>query len=182
MARTYSWLPRLAEIRKAAAGSTRSHWSRAQLQDLFQIQQSPATRLMDVMPTVKMNVGLFVEREALLAFLDKVREVEDVPKLMGELKAAKNAPTRRNLRSLVQRDVGPVGFEGMPANLALERGRMSIQFDTLDQLVETEFFNARLIQDHLEEYARRFEPIKDVKPNADADEVKRMFAELTTAV
>jgi len=185
MARTFSWIQRVNEIRRTVTDSVRSVYTRAELQELFQIQQSPATRLMDVLPTVRMNMGLLVTREELKAFLDRVEASEDVTGLMRQMKKEKTAPSRRKLRSLVRRDVAPVGFEGMPANLTLERGYMGIKFDTLDELVTTEFYVARLLQDELEEFARRFEPVVEREPNRDKEEVERMFAEIdatTTSV
>lgn len=178
MARTHSWLPRLHEIRRTVAGSTRSHYTRAELQDLFQLQQSPTQRLMDAMPTVRMNMGLLVERDALVSFLDLVRDTDDVTGLMKKLRADKRAPSRRNLRSFVRREFGQVSFDGMPENLKIERGNLSIQFDTLDELVETEFYVAKLLQDELEEFARRYEPIPEKKADVDVEEVKRMFEAL----
>lgn len=178
MPRTHSWIPRLHEIRSTVAASTRSHYTRSDLQHLFQIQQSPAQRLMDALPTVKMNMGLLVDRDALVSFLDQVREADDVAGLMKKLRAEKRAPSRRNLRSFVRREFGPVSFEGMPANLQLERGRLSIQFDTLDELVETEFYVAKLLQDELEEFAHRYEPVPEKKADADVGEVAKLFATL----
>lgn len=125
-------------------------------------------------------MGLLVDRDALVSFLDLVRDTEDVTGLMKQLRADKRAPSRHNLRSFVRREFGPVSFDGMPANLQLERGRLNIQFDTLDELVETEFYVAKLLNDELEEFARRYEPLPEKKADQDAGEVAKLFATLKT--
>lgn len=178
MARPITWLPRLHEIRRSVAGSVRSHYTRSELEALFQIQQGAASRLMEIVPTLKVNSGYLADRDGLLAFLDKVMEAEDVTILMRQLKAEKNAPSRRSVRSMVRRDTAPVSLAGTPDTLRMSRGHLEIEFGTVQELATTLYILARILDDDLEEFARQYEPIKAETMNEDADEVERMFYEL----
>lgn len=178
MARPITWLPRLHEIRRSVADSVRSHYTRAELEALFQIQQGAASRLMEVIPTLKVNSGYLAEREGLLSFLDKVAEAEDVTNLMRGLRAEKNAPSRRSVRRMVRRDTSPVSLAGTPDTLRLARGHLEINFETMEELVNTLYMLARILDDDLEEFAHQYEPVKANEIDEGREDVKRLFAEL----
>jgi hypothetical protein len=178
MARPITWLPRLHEIRRSVADSVRSHYTRSELEVLFQIQQGAASRLMEVVPTLRVNSGYLAEREGLLAFLDRISETDDVTTLMRRLRAEKKAPSRRSVRSMVRRDRTPVSLAGVPDALRLARGHLKIDFETTEDLVRTLYILARILDDDLEEFARVYEPVKKNEVNEAVEDVKRMFAEL----
>jgi hypothetical protein len=178
MARPITWLPRLHEIRRSVDNSVRSHYTRTELEVLFQIQQGAASRLLEIVPTLKVNTGYLAEREGLLAFLDKVSETDDVTTLMRRLRAEKKAPSRRSVRSMVRRDTSPVSLAGMPDSLRVERGHLQIDFETMEELVTNLFMLARILDDDLEEFAHQYEPIKTNAVNEEAEDLKRMFADL----
>lgn len=161
------------------AGSVRSHYTRSELEVLFQIQQGAASRLMEIVPTLKVNTGYLAEREGLLAFLDRVSEADDVTTLMRRLRAEKKAPTRRKMRNMVRRDTSPVSLAGMPDTLRVDRGHLEIDFETMEELVQTLYILARILDDDLEEFTRVYEPPKTNVVNEEEGEVKRMFAELS---
>ena len=178
MARTCSWLQRLPEIRRRVAENVRSHYTREDLQELFEVQRSPAGRLLEALPTVTVNSSHLVESGALLKFLDRVKETDDVSALLNTMRNERRAPSRRKLRSLVRRTYAPVGFEGLPDNLELRPGYMGIQYETIDQLVETQLLVAKLLSDELDEFSRRYEPKPPQQEDEDAAEVRRLFASL----
>lgn len=178
MARPITWLPRLHEIRRSVADSVRSHYTRRELEALFQIQQGAASRLLEIVPTLKVNGSHLAEREGLLAFLDRISEADDVTTLMRRLKAEKNAPSRRSVRTMVRRDTSPVSIAGIPEALKLERGHLSIDFGDMEELAQALYILARILDDDLEEFARVYEPIKTSEVDDGSEDVKRMFAEL----
>lgn len=178
MARPITWLPRLHEIRRSVANSVRSHYTRRELEVLFQIQQGAASRLLEIVPTLPVNGSYLAEREGLLGFLDKVMEAEDVTTLMRRLKAEKQAPTRRSVRSMVRRDTSPVSVTGLPETIRLARGHLEINFETMEEFVETLHMLARILNDDLEAFAHEYEPVKPDEIDQDREDVKRMFAEL----
>jgi len=178
MARPITWLPRLHEIRRSVADSVRSHYTRKELEALFQIQQGAASRLLEIVPTLKINGSYLAEREGMLAFLDKVQETDDVTTLMRRLRAEKNSPPRRAVRQMVRRDTSPVSLAGLPDSLRLTRGHLKIKFETLEDLVNTLYLLARILDDDLEAFAEKYEPIRTKTVNEEAEDVRRMFAEL----
>lgn len=178
MARPITWLERVPEIRRSVADSVRSHYTRRELEALFQVQQGAASRLLEIVPTLKVNGSYLAEREGLLAFLDRISETDDVTTLMRRLKAEKRAPSRRSVRTMVRRDTAPVSLAGMPDTLKLERGRMEINFETIEELVQTLYVLARILDDDLEEVARLYEPEKSNEVDEGREDVRRMFAEL----
>src|SRR5436305_294631 len=105
MARPLSWLPRLPEIRRLVKNSVRSHYERADLQRLFQIQPRSAQALIRaISPSATVGQSYLVARADLEAFLDHVAEGRDPASLL----AARSAPApRRRLRELVQVDEIP---------------------------------------------------------------------------
>lgn len=178
MARPITWLSRLHEIRRSVANSVRSHYTRRELETLFQIQQGAASRLLEIVPTLPVNGSYLAEREGLLSFLDRVSETDDVTTLMRRLREEKQTPTRRKVRSMVRRDTAPVGVAGLPSALNLTRGHLEISFETLDELVGSLYLLARILDDDLEAFAREYEPIKEESVNEEAQDLRRMFAEL----
>lgn len=178
MARPITWLPRLHEIRRSVAESVRSHYTRAELEALFQVQQGAASRLMEVIPTLKVNGSYLAEREGILTFLDHVAEADDVTTLMRRLRAEKKAPARRSVRNMIRRDHPAASLAGMPDALRVERGRLAISFGTMEELVNTLYILARILDDDLDEFADRYEPHKENVANEEAEDLRRMFAEL----
>lgn len=178
MARPITWLPRLHEIRRSVANSVRSHYTRAELETLFQVQQGAASRLMEVIPTLKVNGGYLAEREGLLGFLERISDAEDVTTLMRELRADKNAPTRRSVRHMVRRDTSPVSLAGTPDTLRLARGHLEVDFKTMEELVGTLYTLARILDEDLEEFARAYEPTKADEIDEGKKEVEQLFADL----
>ena len=179
MARPISWLPRLHEIRRSIAGSVRSHYTRRDLEHLFQLQTSAASALLDLLPTTGLGSAQLVEREALLAFLDRVQETEDVPALLRNLRENRPPASRRKIRFLVQRDAEPPSLDALPAGLTVERGRIEVQFQTLEGLATVIMQVAQWLDADPEGFAEAYEPKPD-KPEitGEVGELAALFAEL----
>ena len=178
MARPLSWLPRLHEIRQSVAISVRSHYTRAELEVLFQIQPRAAARMLEILPTNLVGTSKLIARETLAAFLDRVKDADDVTALMEQIRAEKNAPSRRKLRHLVQRDYDPMSVYGIPETLKLKRGHLEINFETMEQLSETLVSLAKILEDDLDEFTRLYEPRKMEEKDESAAEVRALFEEL----
>lgn len=175
MARPITWLPRLHEIRRRVADSVRSHYTRRELEVLFQIQQGAASRLLEIVPTLPVNGSYLAEREGLLSFLDKVAETDDVTSLMRRLREEKQTPTRRSVRRMVRRDTAPVSLAGVPDALRLDRGHVQIHFETMEELVNALWILARILDDDLEEFTRQYEPIKPQETDQAAEDMKTLM-------
>ena len=171
MPRPVSWLPRLHEIRRSVANSVRSHYARQALELLFELQPRAAQKLLGMLPTVQVGTSRLVEREALHAFLDRVHQAEDTSSVIQAAREEKQEVSRRKLRSLVQYDHTPVTFASLPSNLTLERGRMEVRFQTVEELAEAMYFLARVLEGEGEEFAQEFEPERPERLAPDADTV-----------
>ena len=145
MPRPVSWLPRLHEIRRSVANSVRSHYGRRDLEQLFELQHRAAQKLIEMLPTVKIGTSLLVERDALLVFLDRVREAEDVGALFEQVRAEKAGVSRKKVRALVPRDTEPATLSSLPDSIALSRGRLEVSFGTVEQLAEAMFALAKVL-------------------------------------
>ena len=157
MARTLSWLDRLFAISHTVEGSSRSHYDRKHLQELFEIQPRSAQSLMTAMPIVSVGNTHLVEREELLVFLRQLAEAENPTQAFASLRSQPLKTDRRKLRALFLQDVSS-DINSLPDGLLITLGRVAVDFQTVDQLAETMIYLAALLQDHLEEFALRFEP------------------------
>jgi hypothetical protein len=156
--RPISWLPRLHEIRRTVSHSVRSHYNRADLEQLFALQPRAAQKLLSVLPTVTVGTSRLVEREVLSDFLDRVRDADDPSAAVEAQREQKASHGRRRLRSLVQRDEAPIVLSAPPPGLTLRRGRVQVEFRTLEDLASAMYFLARALESDAEAFAEAYEP------------------------
>lgn len=142
------------------ANSVRSHYDRRDLEHLFELQPRAALKLLEMLPAVQVGTSRLVEREVLSTFLDRVREADDVPGLYEEIRAEKAVISQRKPRSLVRRDLDPIGISSLPSSIALRRGHMAVSFDTVEQLAEAMYALARVLECEGDEFAQTFETKK----------------------
>lgn len=179
MARPISWLPRLHEIRKTVTNSVRSHYTRAELQDLFQLQPRMASRYLGSLPTVKVGTAHVVAREELLAFLNKVNEADDPHEALSRTREEKAGISRRALRNLVRHDIEPASLGSITPEMTVEVGRLEIRFESVYNLVESLWVIASILQgDGLDEFVRRYEPKPEKVEDQAAADMKALWAEL----
>ncbi len=179
MARPPSWLPRLPQLHRTVRQSVRSHYTRRDLEGLFQLQTSAAGALMDLVPTTGLGSAQLVEREALMEFLRKVQAAEDVPALMAELRTHKPTPSRRKIRFLIQKDAEPPTPAALPAGLTLERGRAEIHFKTLEEFAATLMRIAQWLHTDPDGFAGEYEPLSEPgAPSPEAEEARFIATEI----
>lgn len=157
MPRPISWLPRLHEISRSVNASVRSHYDRRDLEGLFELQPRASQELLKLMPTLQVGTSRLVERQVLARFLDRVRDAEDLPALFEKIRKEKAGTSRRRPRSLVQRDVDPVSLTSLPDSLRVSRGRLEIEFRTVEQLAEHMLLLARILESEGDEFAAAYE-------------------------
>jgi hypothetical protein len=127
-------LPRLHEIRREINNSVRSHYERKDLEPIFHLQHRAAHQLIQLLPCTKIGRSLIIERQALINFLDKIHEAEDPASVLQSFRDAKEAPKRRTLRNLVQKDNSPVALETLPTSIVLSPGEPTIRFVKMEDL------------------------------------------------
>ncbi len=176
MSRPISWLPRLHDITRAVTNSVRSHYDRRDVEKLFELQPRAAQEMLKLLPSVQVGTSRLLAREVLADFLSRVRNTEDVAGLFDTLRSEKAAVSRRRLRSLVRRDLDPVSITSLPDSMTLSRGRLEVNFQTVEQLAECMLMLARVLESEGEEFAERFEA-----PNVTSADQAVAFDDLKTA-
>ena len=157
MPRPISWLPRLHEITKTVTNSVRSHYDRRDIEKLFELQPRAAQELLKLLPSVQVGTSRLLDREVLADFLSRVRDTEDMASLFEKLREEKAAVNTRRLRSLVRRDLDPVSLSSLPDSIALSRGRLQVNFETVEELAECMLMLARVLESEGDQFAERFE-------------------------
>jgi len=178
MPRPVSWLPRLHVIRRTVSNSVRSHYDRHELETHFELQPRAAQKLIELLPSVPIGTSRLVERSDLLGFLDRVREADDTAALFEAMRQEKARASGRKVRSLVRRDLDPVGLSSLPDSMVLSRGRLEVNFQTVEQLAECLLLLARVLESEGDGFAEAYEVREETAVDQGADEVRRMFAEL----
>lgn len=158
MPRPISWLPRLHRIRRAVETTVRSHYDRKDLQQLFEIQPRSAQLLYELLPTVRLGRSLLVEREVLAQFLERITLAEDVTAEIEAIRMEKPAASRRKLRYVVTEEVAAASVASLPPNIQIERGRIEVRFDTVQELAQSLHALALALDGDLEQCIRQWEP------------------------
>ena len=161
MPRPLSWLPRLHEIRRAVANSVRSHYTRQDLEGLFELQPRAAQKLIEMLPSTQLGSARLVEREELERFLTGVHEAEDVSAYLEAVRAERHRVSRRRPRSLVRADLPRVELASLPESIRLSPGRLEVSFRTVEELAEAMLMLARVLEGDGDEVASRYELMDD---------------------
>ncbi len=177
MPRPVSWLPRLHEIARSVTNSVRSHYDRGDLERLYELQPRAAQKLLDLMPSVRIGTSRLVEREELASFLDRVRDAENTTELFERMRLDKAQISRRKVRTLVRRDLDPIGLASLPSTIGRSRGRLEVSFRSIEQLAESLYVLARVLDCDMDAFAREFEPEQAEPEPDDAGEMKELFIE-----
>ena len=183
MAPRTSWLLRLPEIRRSVRESVRSHYDSRDLQRLFRVQPRAAQKLIRmVTASAKVGRSALVGRVALADFLTLVGESADPEAtLRVRRRHSASAPTpKRALRELLQCDCDAATLKTMPRNINLSMGRLEIEFSRMEELAGALYAIAQILENELEEFADRYEPVFETVPDIDpvAEDLRRAFEEL----
>jgi len=178
MARPASWLPRLHEIHRAVSNSIRSHYTRRELESLFELQPRAAQKLIELLPVVAVGTSRLVERDAILTFLEGVNEAEDTTAYFERVRLAKAAVGHKKIRSLVRRDTTPLTIASLPDSIRLIPGRLEVSFGTVEQLAAAMYALARVLEAEGDAFAQAYEPELPPEVPEDAVEIDALFAEL----
>lgn len=172
MARPVSWLPRLPALLRSVSESVRSHYASGDLERLFEIQPRSAQMLMNLLPTVRIGKSLLVEREALAVFLGGLADAVDPAAELASVRSQGKPPTvRRKLRDLVPTDISAALTE-LPPNVTLQPGSLSVRFGTVEELAASLWQLAALLDQDLEGFARRYEPVREMDSREAAEDEK----------
>jgi hypothetical protein len=162
----------------------RSHYERRDLERLFHIHPRAAQKLMKLV-TVGAKVGrsALVDRVVLSDFLDRVAESDDPESTIQAQRSVPSPAPRRKLRNLIQIDCDVATLDTMPANITPRSGELVITFNTLEELAGSLHALAQVLENQLEEFAAKFEPILETASGGDpvTDDLRLAFEELERA-
>lgn len=195
MARPIAWVHRIHQIRKSVKNSVRSHYTRRDLELLFELQPSAAGKLMGLFPRAPVGSNHLVTREDLAKFLDEANEADDVEAFCRSLRQDRQPTSRRKLRTLRRSEFDVPTVASLPRSITLGKGSMTISFVTLDQLLESLGAVALCLQQGgdtaLEELSKICEPDRPTDEALQAEladgqfidnEIQRLIARMRTRV
>ena len=138
MAKRIQWAYRIAELRASTARSQVETYARRDIEHLFSLGRVQAQQIMRAVGGRQAVAGAhFVERPALLAFLDEMAEAPSVAEgLRARLAEAEPAPRRKPLRVRLPAELRTAMLPDLPENVRLAPGRLEIDAPTAEAMVE----------------------------------------------
>ncbi len=178
MARPVKWSRELPAIRERAARSRTETWGRRDIEHLFGVGRASAQSLMKAIGERQPIAGAhFVNRTALLAFLDRMAEA---PMMEEELRTRMNeaepAPRPKPLRVALPAGLRSAMLPDLPANVRLSPGRLEIAAATAEGLLESLAALASVMQND-DRWQELIEP-PATPPTASEDEIEAFLADL----
>ncbi len=160
MARPVKWSRDLHPIRQRAARARTETWSRVDIEELFGLSRASAQTLMKAVSQVEVvGDAHFVERPALLAFLDEMIAAPSVEEALRQrVLEAEPAPRPKTLRVSLPEDLRRARLPDLPANITLETGRLEIRAATAVGMLESLLALAMVMQNDLDRFAAAIEP------------------------
>ena len=160
MARPVKWSRDLHPIRTRAARSRTETWSRTDIEALFGVGRASAQSLMKAIGQVEVVGGAhFVERPALLVFLDAMVVAPSVEEaLRARMAVAEPPPRPKTLRVSLSADLRHAMLPDLPANITLEPGRLEIRAETAVRMLENLLALAMVMQNDLDRFEAAIAP------------------------
>ena len=160
MARPVKWSRDLHRLRECGARSRTETWSRQDLEALFGVGRASAQSLMKAIGEVQAVGGAhFVERPALLQFLDAMIAAPSVEEALRQRVSEAEAPPRpKSLRVSLPEDLRRARMPDLPANVHLAPGRIEITADTAIGMLESLVALAMVMQNDLDRFRDAIEP------------------------
>ena len=179
MARPVKWSRDLHPLRERATHARTETWSRTDIEALFGIGRASAQSLMKAIGEVQAVGGAhFVERPALLAFLDAMLAAPSVEEALRARQAeAEPVPRPRTLKVSLPADLRHAMLPDLPPNVVLAPGRLEITSPTAVGMLESLLALALVMQNDLDRFREAIEP--PLTPVAVEDEeLRALFGRL----
>jgi len=128
---------------------------------LFDLGPRMAGKMIEMLDTVQVGPSRLVSREVLDRFLERASKAEDVAELYKRLRKRKHDPNWNKPRAMVLANQPPQGIAAMPPLpdwISLSQGHLAIRFETAEQLCQGLALVARMVEQHGDEFALKFEP------------------------
>ena len=179
MPRPVKWSRDLHSIRERATRSRTETWSRQEIEQLFGISRASAQMLLRVIGGVATVAGAhFVDRAAVVEFLDTMIAAPSVEAALQQRLAAADPPPRRtSLRTSLPADLRQAMLEDLPHNVTLTTGRLEITAPTAVAILESLVTLALIMQNDLDRFRAVLEP-PPAPPEIGDQELEQMFGRL----
>ncbi len=160
MPRPVKWSRDLHPLRERARRARTETWSRQDVEALFGVGRASAQSLMKAIGEVQAVGGAhFVERPALLAFLDAMIAAPSVEQALRErLAEAEPVGRPKTLKVSLPEDLRRARLPDLPANVSLSPGRIEITADTAVGMLESLVALAMVMQNDLDRFREAIEP------------------------
>ena len=181
MARPVKWSRDLYPLRERAARARTETWSRQDIEALFGVGRASAQSLMKAVGEVQAVGGAhFVERPALLAFLDAMIAAPSVEEALRQRLLEAEAPPRpKTLRVSLPEDLRRARLPDLPANISLSPGRLEITASTAVAMLESLLALAMVMQNDLDRFQAAIEPPQ--AGEGQDDELRQLFSRLRSS-
>jgi hypothetical protein len=182
VAKTISWSDRAYSIRERVSRSSLQTWRRRDIEDLFEVKRASAQNLMRLIGNVQ-SIGSthFLDRSALLLFLDEVVAAERVSEAVAKrLDVTEPTPSRRSrklLRFALPRDLRSVMAKDLPSNIEVSAGSLRIRGADAMEIVRSLHLVAQALQNDLDTMQSLLDPPVP-RPQVDDSEIRSMFERL----
>ena len=179
MGRPIKWSRDLYLILERAKHARTETWSRKDIENLFGVGRATAQMLMKAVGEIQPVGGAhFVERPALLSFLDAIIVAPSVEEGLRSRKLeAEPPPKPKPLRVSLPQDLRSAMMPDLPGNIRLTPGRLEIEAPTAIAMLESLMTLALVMQNDLDRFQAAIEPSPEPPEVSDTD-LLLFFAEL----
>jgi len=138
VAKTVPWEHRAQELRNRVNDSATETWTRKDVMDLFEVRSTAAKKILRAVGKVhRIGTSYFVERQDLLALLEKTTKRQSVTAEFRRNLLAFQPPRRRPIPFALDDQHRVTRAEDLPANIQLEQGRLEIRGADRDDILRS---------------------------------------------
>jgi hypothetical protein len=169
--RPVKWSRDLYAIRERAARSKTETWGRTDIERLFNVGRATAQSLMKAIGEIQPVAGAhFVERPAVLAFLEAMIEAPAIDRALRERLQEAERPRRpRSLKVALPPDLRSATVRDLPSHIRIGAGRLEIEAATVVDLLESLALLARVLENDFAQVQELVEPPAAPPQVEDAD-------------
>ena len=138
VAKTVPWENRAQELRNCVNDSPTETWTRKDIMDLFEVRSTAAKKIIRAVGQVhKIGTSYFVEREDLLALLEKTTKRQSVTAEFRRNLLQFQPPRRRPITFTLDDQHRVTRADDLPTNIRLEPGYLEIRGADSDDILRS---------------------------------------------
>jgi hypothetical protein len=162
VAKTVPWEHRAPELRNRVRDSATETWTRKDIMDLFEVRSTAAKKILRAVGQVhRLGTSYFVERQDLLALLEKTTKRQSVTAEFRRNLLAFQPPRRRPIPFTLDDQHRVTRAEDLPANIQLETGRLEIRGADRDDILRSLKLLISALENDYEGVSSYWDPVED---------------------